>query len=53
MLTLSLAKLDIIMMRQVSNGVILTGDIPVDIQLVTFLLSNVIELSIGTKIKNF
>ena len=35
----------------VSNGLIFSDDIPVNVQLVTFLsLSNVSELSIGTKI---
>ena len=40
--------------RLVSNGLISSDDIPVDIQLVTFsLLSNISELSIGGKIKTF
>ena len=50
--TLPLAKLDMIVARLVSNGLIFSGDDPVDIQLVTFLLlSDVKELSIGAKTK--
>ena len=51
--TLTLAKLDIVRSRPESNGLILFDNIPVDIQLVAFLLlSNVRELSIGAKTKN-
>ena len=40
--------------RLVLNGLIFSGDIPVNIQLVNFLLvSNIRELSIGTKTKKF
>ena len=43
-------RLDIVSSRQVSNGFIFSDDIPVDIQLATFLLlSNITELSIGAK----
>ena len=53
-ITLPLAKLDMVDSRLVSNGLIFSDDIPVDIQLVTFLLlSNIRELSIGAKTKNF
>ena len=49
-MTLPLAKLDMIGSKLVSNGLIFSDDIPVDIQLVTFLLlSNITELSIGRK----
>ena len=52
--TLSLAKLDIVGSKLTSNGLILSDDIPVIIQVVTFLLlSNVRELSIGTKTRKF
>ena len=48
--TLPLAKLDIVGSRAVSNGSIFSDDIPVDIQLVTFLLlSNIRKLRIGAK----
>ena len=53
-ITLPLTKLDIVGSRLVSNCLILSDDIPVYIQLVTFsLLSNISELSIGAKIKKF
>ena len=49
-IALPLAKLDIVSSRLVSNGLIFSVNIPVDIQLVTFLLlSNIRELSIGGK----
>ena len=48
--TLPLSKSGIIISRLVSNGLIFSGDIPVDVQLVTFLfLSNIMELNIGRK----
>ena len=51
---LSLAKLDLVDSRLVSNGLIFSDNIPVDIQLVTFLLlPNISELSIGPKTKKF
>ena len=47
-LTLPLPKLNMINVREGSNGLIFSGDIPLDIQLVTsILLSGVSELSIG------
>ena len=53
-ITLPLAKLDMAGSRLVSNGLIFSDDIPVDIQLVTFLLlSNIRELSIGAKTRKF
>ena len=53
-ITLLLAKLDMIVSRLVSNGLIFSDDISVDIQLVTFLLlSNISELSIVAKTKKF
>ena len=53
-ITLPLAKLDMISSRLVSNGLICSDDILVNIQLVTcLLLSNITELSIGVKLKNF
>ena len=53
-ITLPLAKLGMIGSRLASNGLIFSGDIPVDIQFGTFLLlSNVSELSIGAKTKKF
>ena len=49
---LPLAKLDIVDSRLVSNSLIFIDYIPVDIQLLTFLLlSSLCELSIGAKIK--
>ena len=53
MITLPLAKLDMVNSSQVSNGLIFPDDTPLDIQLVTFviLLSNVSELSTGAKTK--
>ena len=54
MLTLTLAKLDMVGTQFGSNGLILLGNTPVNIQLITFLLlSSVIELSTGTKTKRF
>ena len=54
MLTLSLAKLDMIGARLGSNGLIFSDDIPVDIQLLTLLLlSHVSKLSIGGKTEKF
>ena len=52
--TLPMAKLVMVGSRLVSNGLIFSDDIPVTIQLVTFLLlSNISELRIGAKtIKN-
>ena len=48
--TLPLAKLDIVASRLISNGLMFSDDIPVNIQLVTFLLlSNIRKLSIGAK----
>ena len=38
-ITLPLAKLDIVGSRLVSNGLIFSDDIPVDIQLVTFFIA--------------
>ena len=53
-ITLSLAKLDMVGSRLVSNGLIFSDDIQVNILLVTFLLlSNFSELSIWAKTKNF
>ena len=53
-ITLPLAKLGMIGSRLVSNGLIFSDDIPINIQLVTFLLvSNISELSIGAKTKKF
>ena len=50
----TLPLLYIVGSRPVSNGLIFSDDIPVDIQLVTFLLlSNIRELSIGTKTRKF
>ena len=52
--TVSLAKLDMVKQRLVSNGFIFSDDIPVDIQIVTvLLLSNISELSIETKTRKF
>ena len=54
MLTLTLAKLDMVSAKLGSNGLILMGNTPVNIQLVTFLLSSsVIELNTGAKTKRF
>ena len=53
-ITLSLAKLNMVSLRFLSNGLIFSDDIPVNIQLVNFLLiSSISELSIGTKTKKF
>ena len=52
--TLPLAKVDMVSSRLLLNGFIFSGDIPVSMQLVTFLLlSNVSKLSIGAKTKKF
>ena len=49
-ITLLLAKLDMVGSRLLSNDLIFLDDIPVNIQLIAFLLpSNIGELSIGTK----
>ena len=49
-----LAKLDMVRSMLISNGLIFSDDILLDIQLVTFLLVyNINELIIGTKIKKF
>ena len=51
---LPLAKLDIISLRQISNGSIFLDDIEVNIQLVTFLLlSDIKEITLGAKIRKF
>ena len=53
-ITLTLAKLDMVGSRLVSNGLNVSNDIPLDIQLVTsLLLSNNNELSIAAKTKKF
>ena len=53
-ITVPLVKLDMVGSKLVSNGFIFSGDIPINIQLVPFLLlSNVSGLSIGVKIKMF
>ena len=53
-ITLPLATLDIVASRLVSNGLTFSDDIPVNIQLVTFLLLfNIFELSIQAKTKKF
>ena len=50
--TLLSAKLDIVGSRLVSNSLIFSNDIPVDIELVSFLLlSNISKLSIAAKLK--
>ena len=50
--TLILAKLDMVGSRLILNDLIFSGDILVDIQLVSFLLlCNVSELSIGEETK--
>ena len=52
--TLPLPKLDMVGSIFVSNGLILSDDIPVNIQLVTFLLlSHIRELSINGKTRKF
>ena len=54
MLTLTLAKLDMVGTQLGSNGLILLGNTPVNIQLITFLLlSNVSELNTGAETKRF
>ena len=51
---LPLAKLDIVSLRQISNGSIFLDDIEVNIQLVTFLLlSDIKEITLGAKIRKF
>ena len=51
---LLLAKLDIVSLRQISNGSIFLDDIEVNIQLVTFLLlSDIKEITLGAKIRKF
>ena len=53
-ITLPQAKLDMVGSRLVENVLIFPDHIPVDIQLVTFLLlSNISKLSIGAKTKKF
>ena len=53
-ITLPLAKLDMVSSRLVSNGLIFSDDIPIDIQLVTSLMpSNIRELSTGAKARKF
>ena len=53
LITLPLVKLDMVGSRLVSNGLIFSGDIPIHTKLVNFLLlSNVSELSLGTKTKS-
>ena len=52
--TLPLAKLDMVGSRLVSNRLIFSDDISVNIQLATILLlSHIMELSIGTKTRKF
>ena len=52
--TLPLAKLDMVGSRSVLNALAFSDDIPVDIQLVIFLLLfNISELNIGAKTKKF
>ena len=49
-ITVTLAKLDMVASRLVTNGLIFVDGIPVNIQLVTFsLLSIISELEIGIK----
>ena len=51
---LPLAKLDIVSLKQISNGSIFLDDIEVNIQLVTFLLlSDIKEITLGAKIRKF
>ena len=53
-INLPLAKLDIVGSKLVSNSLISSDDIPVDIRSVTFLLlSNNRELNIGAKTRKF
>ena len=53
-ITLPLDKLDNVSSRLVYTGLIFSDDIPVDIQLVTFLLlSNISELRTGVRTKKF
>ena len=52
--TLPLAKLDMVNSTLVSNGLIFSHDIPVNIQLVpSLLLSNIRELIIGVITRKF
>ena len=49
-----LAKLNIVGSRPVLNGSFISDDIPVDIQLLTFLLlSNIRKLIIGAETRKF
>ena len=51
---LPLAKLNIVGSRPVLNGSFFSDDIPVDIQLLTFLLlSNIRKLTIGAETRKF
>ena len=53
-ITLALTKLDLVSSTLVSNNLIFSENIPVDIQLVTsLLLSNIEEISIGAKTRKF
>ena len=53
-ITLPLAKLDMVGSRLLSDCLIFSDDIPVDIQSITFLLlSNIIELTIKAKSEKF
>ena len=53
-ITLPFAKLDIAGSRLLSNCLIFSDDIPVDIQLITFsLIANIMELNIGAKTRKF
>ena len=53
-ITLPLAKLGMVGSRLMPNGLIFSDDIPVDIQLVTFLLlSDIRELNTDAKAKKF
>ena len=55
-ITLPLARLDIVDSSSVTNGLVISDDILVDIQLVTFFIatvSNIMELSIETKSRKF
>ena len=52
-ITSTLAKLDVVDSRIVLNGLIFSDNIPVGIQLVTFLLlSNKVKLALGQKLKD-
>ena len=53
-ISLPLDKLNMVGSRLVSNGLTFSGDVPVNIQLVTFLLlPDTRELSIGAKTRKF